>query len=212
MLRSRIVTAAFTFTLLIATACGADEGADVRNVSESRDTGSEVASGSMAGEGTGPAAEEGAEETVPDEESAASEAVEVGEHCESNSDPTVAAAGVMVSLNAGTVTVEGPVPAGYVEFAIENQGTEGHELLIVKGFDPELLPTDADAGGSVDEAALEAGSIILESGEIASLETCLKLITLAPGDYIALCNRVVGEGEEMETHFAQGEFVTFTVA
>lgn len=80
------------------------------------------------------------------------------------------------------------LPAGENAITATNEGSETHELVIIRAADAASLPKNAD--GSVDE---EATPESMKAGEIADLapgKTKTKTLDLAAGDYIALCNIV----------------------
>lgn len=102
------------------------------------------------------------------------------------------------------------VAAGKVKFVANNAGAETHELVVVRGDDPEALPTDAD--GAVDEAQLAETDIIGEIEDIESKKTKKATFKLTPGKYILFCNIVEEEATgEKESHFAEGMVNTITV-
>ena len=98
------------------------------------------------------------------------------------------------------------VDAGSLEFVAKNQGGDVHELVIVKGDDPALLPVDED--GAVIEGDLPEGDFI---GEIALVSPGTEesaSFDLDAGSYILFCNIVtIGFGG----HFEDGMVNTLTV-
>lgn len=107
---------------------------------------------------------------------------------------------------------EEPVPAGIVTFIAENTGEEPHELVIVKGDDPEALPKNEETG-EMDEAGLEEGALIGEIEPFASGETCEGNFELPAGKYVLLCNIVESEEDgTIESHYKEGMFTTYEVA
>lgn len=105
-----------------------------------------------------------------------------------------------------------------------NEGSETHELVIVRADDTGSLPPKSD--GSVDEDKIPEGA---KPGEIADIKggaTVTKTINLAPGNYVAICNLVdtMGQGDEIgngsgmgagqmgHIHYQLGMVLKFTVA
>ncbi len=169
---------------LVLGACGDDDGSGVRNVGESSEGGS--ASGSESGTGSG----------------SAMACVPVG-------DPASADQTIAVALDEWSVTPDpGSSRAGSINFAADNVGEDGHELVIVEGDDPEALPLDDE--GAVDEAALAEGSFIGEIEVFPPGETCDGVFELAAGDYVLFCNIVEVEDGEVENHFELGMRTVFT--
>ena len=102
------------------------------------------------------------------------------------------------------------VSAGEVTFAVDNQGSEMHEFLVVEAASAEDLPVDAD--GAFDEAAYGADKVLDEVEDIGAGDEAELTLDLNAGDYVLLCN-IVEETEtgEIESHFAEGMHATFTV-
>ena len=88
-------------------------------------------------------------------------------------------------------------PSGKVKFVVQNQGTELHEMVVVKTDTPyDQLPVNAKNKVS------EKGS----KGEISSIgkgKTKSKTLKLEAGNYVLLCN-IAG-------HYAAGMRAPFTV-
>jgi uncharacterized cupredoxin-like copper-binding protein len=100
---------------------------------------------------------------------------------------------------------EDSVEAGEVTFALDNQGGETHEFVVVEGASADDLPVD-------DDGAFEEDSVLAEVEEIDAGETAELTLDLEPGDYVLLCNIVEEEEDgEVESHFAEGMHATFTV-
>jgi len=100
-----------------------------------------------------------------------------------------------MSINLDTASV----PAGPVTFGVNNAGTVLHELVVVRtdtAFDK--LPASLDQAAKVSEEG-SAG----ESGDIAAGRWSSFLLTLAPGQYVLICNE--------PGHYAGGMRVAFTV-
>jgi uncharacterized cupredoxin-like copper-binding protein len=101
---------------------------------------------------------------------------------------------------------EDSVEAGEVTFAIENQGGETHEFLVVEAASADDVPVDDD--GAFDE---EADGVVDEVEDIEAGDTAELTLDLEAGDYVLLCNVVEDEDGEVESHFAEGMHANFTV-
>ncbi len=123
----------------------------------------------------------------------------------------VAAQGGDVSAHAATVNVDlhewsvtpdvGSVEAGDVTFEAANTGSGEHELIVIRtDLAPAALPLTAD-GAEVDVSALD---VIGEIEEVAPGLTQSATFTLAPGDYVLICN--------VPFHYEAGMTVAFTVS
>jgi hypothetical protein len=112
---------------------------------------------------------------------------------------------------------------GKVRVTAANEGTETHELIIVRGNDPKSLPTKPD--GSVDEDKIPAADLIGEIPDVVSARSATKTFDLAAGEYLAFCNIVdtmdmsgatgdgkMGHGGMGHVHYQLGMVTTFTVA
>lgn len=100
--------------------------------------------------------------------------------------------------------------AGEVTFALDNQGGETHEFLVVEAASADDLPLDDD--GAFDEAAFGEENVIDEVEDLEAGSQAELTVDLEPGDYLLLCNVVEEEeGGEMESHFAEGMYAEFTV-
>ncbi|HMG43505.1 MAG TPA: hypothetical protein VK611_19400 [Acidimicrobiales bacterium] len=189
--------------LLGVAACGDDDddGASVRESGDTSGSGSGSGSGSASGTGSGSGSGSGSG-TADGEE-----CVLVGA---SDAEPTET---VEVTLQEFTIEpVPDEIPAGTVEFAVTNDGTEIHEIVIVK-FDgePGDIPTADD--GSADEAQLPAGTEVLEiEGFAGEGKTCTAAFDLEAGSYALFCNIVEEEDSgELEAHYQMGMYTSFTV-
>jgi uncharacterized cupredoxin-like copper-binding protein len=101
---------------------------------------------------------------------------------------------------------EDSVEAGEVTFALDNQGGETHEFLVVEAASADALPVDDD--GAFDE---EADGVVDEVEDIEAGDTAELTLDLEAGDYVLLCNVVEDEDGEPESHFAEGMHANFTV-
>jgi hypothetical protein len=97
------------------------------------------------------------------------------------------------------------VDAGSLEIVAKNQGGDVHDLVIVKGDDPALLPVDEY--GAVIESDLPEGDFI---GEIALVDAGTEesaSFDLDAGSYILFCNILAVPF----SHFEDGMVNTLTV-
>jgi hypothetical protein len=103
------------------------------------------------------------------------------------------------------------VAPGKVQFVVKNVGVNTHEFVVVRGSDPDALPTDAD--GAVDETPIAEADKIGEIEDIASHTTAKTTFKLKAGKYIIFCNTVDEESDtgEKVSHFAKGMVNTITV-
>lgn len=101
------------------------------------------------------------------------------------------------------------VDAGEITFAVDNQGSETHEFLVVRADSDEDLPVDED--GAFDEDSFDEGSLIGEAEDIEAGSSAELELDLDPGSYVLLCNLVEEDDGEMESHFAEGMHVVLTV-
>ena len=102
------------------------------------------------------------------------------------------------------------VDSGEVTFAVDNEGGDTHEFLVVEAASADDLPVDAD--GAFDEAAFGEDNVLGEVEDMESGDSTELTLDLDAGDYVLLCN-VVEEEEsgEVESHFVEGMHATFTV-
>jgi uncharacterized cupredoxin-like copper-binding protein len=102
------------------------------------------------------------------------------------------------------------VEAGEVTFALDNQGGETHEFVVVEAASADDLPVDDD--GAFDEEAFGEDNVLGEVEDIEAGDTAELTLDLESGDYVLLCNIVEEEEDgEVESHFAEGMHTTFTV-
>lgn len=147
--------------------------------------------------------------------------------------PSGDTAGTFV-LSEFKITLDGTIPAGQVTVAIDNQGGDTHELVIVAADKVDALPRTSD--GSVDEDKIAEADKVGERADIAGRTSTTATFTFEPGTYVAFCNLIddmgmaggtVGDGNDMpmggntngtmmdgaagHVHFAEGMYTTFTV-
>lgn len=169
--------------VLLGACSGADEG--VRTIG-SEESGSGSSSGSASGAASGTSADS---------------------TCAPPSEPTDT--GVAVTLTEWEVRTPDSVPAGDVTITAGNIGGDAHELVIVRGGDPESLPV---ADGKVAEDELPEGDFIGEIESFPSGDTCTGTFDLPAGDYIFFCNIVEEEPDgTIESHFEEGMRTVVTV-
>lgn len=99
--------------------------------------------------------------------------------------------------------------AGTTTFKVLNDGHETHELVVVRGDQPDRLPVK---DGMVDEDALPAGSFIGEIEDIRANSGCSGTFELPAGPYVLFCNIVEQEANgRLESHYEEGMRAAFTV-
>jgi hypothetical protein len=96
-----------------------------------------------------------------------------------------------------------------VHFALDNQGKEPHEFVVVDAANRSDLPLDQD--GALEEAKLPKGSLLGEVEPFPAGKTCDGTFDLAAGHYVLLCNIVETEDGKAESHLHEGMAVDFTV-
>ena len=121
-------------------------------------------------------------------------------------------ADVAVVLTEWAVTADPTTAdAGSLVFEATNEGGDAHELVIVRGDDPEALPIDDT--GKVIEDDLAEGDFIGEIEEFDSGGTESATFDLDAGDYILFCNIVEEEADgQFESHFLEGMVTEFVVS
>ena len=92
------------------------------------------------------------------------------------------------------------VPAGEVTFTITNNGTIGHEFLVVK---TDLADGEIPVEGDHFSEDLESITVIDEIGEYTVGLTEELTVTLEPGNYQLVCN--------LPAHYQAGMHTGFTV-
>lgn len=91
-------------------------------------------------------------------------------------------------------------PAGDVSFTIDNEGTIGHEFLIVK---TDIAPGEIPVDGDHFPEDAEGIEVIDEIGEYPAGTTETLDVTLDAGTYQLVCN--------LPTHYGNGMFTGFEV-
>lgn len=92
------------------------------------------------------------------------------------------------------VPPKGDVAAGKVAVTATNNGSETHELVIVRAEDASSLPLKAD--GSVDEDKIPESKKAGEIADLAAGKSATKTLDLPAGDYVAFCNIVDTMGSD----------------
>lgn len=163
---------------LFGAACGEDDGADVRTIGGSSGSGSGSGSAVASGSGSSVACEAPASASEPSGE-------------------------IHLTLDEYSITMEEEtVPTGHVKIEATNDGTEPHEVYVVRAASIDDLPTDDD--GALDVDALDEGDLVGEIEPIAPGEECAQVFELEAGDHVLLCNIVEIEDGEAEAHLQEG--------
>lgn len=130
--------------------------------------------------------------------------------CANSGTTSTGASGNVVNVSLFEWGVD-PTPkstaSGAVTITAKNDGTEEHELIVVK--DVALADLPKDASGHVLEDDLPAGALIGEISEFAAGTTASTTFQLEPGTYAIFCNILVED--EAESHFANGMANTIEV-
>lgn len=175
-----------TLMVLLATACGKDDGAGVRTIDEG--TGAASASGSVPRTGSAPGA------------------AGTGSGAGAALDPAKADTRVSVALSEWAVTPQpAEVKAGVVAFDVKNEGGTLHEVVVLRADGVEALPVNPD--GTANEDAFGAQNAIGEI-EVPVGETGTVAFQLQPGNYVLICNILDESGH---AHFKEGMRVPFKV-
>lgn len=187
--RRALLVGALVMVVMVAAACGNDDGAGVRNIGGSG-SGSGSASGSASASGS----------------SSGSHVASGTAECHDVGDASSAETEVHVNLDEWSVVPEvESIEAGTIHFEAINIGEEEHELVIVKADSADDLPLDDDE--SADEEQLPGGAFIGEIEAFPAGEECNGTFDLAPGSYVLFCNLVDGD----ENHFQLGMRTEFEV-
>jgi uncharacterized cupredoxin-like copper-binding protein len=115
---------------------------------------------------------------------------------------------VKASLKEWSITPEvSQVESGKVRFVVANDGSEPHELVIIRSdLSPDALPV---VDGKVDEERVD---IIDEIEPFAAGITEQKTVDLEAGKYVLICNIVERvPGEPVESHYENGMRTAFLV-
>ena len=109
-----------------------------------------------------------------------------------------------VQVTMGEFYFEAPddVPQGSVTFAVENEGTSPHEMIVFSvpaDVDPLALPVEGGVAATQSVGLEELGAVRGLSGSASAEVT----IDLEPGSYAMICN--------LPGHYSQGMSLAFTV-
>jgi hypothetical protein len=175
---------------LLLAACGTDDGASVRQ-GDSTGTGSASGSGTASGSGS------------------ASQAAEVP--CNPVGDAATADTTVEVELLDRDILLgAAELEAGTVTLEISNNGTELHELVVVRADDPAELPLAAD--GRVAIGKLPEGAFVGEVKPWSPNLACTGTFELKAGRYALFCNILETEADgTRDNHYANGMRAAFRV-
>jgi hypothetical protein len=176
---------------LLLAACGSDDGAGVRQVDS---TGTGSASGSGTASGSGSASQVAA--LVP---------------CNPVGDAATADSTVEVELLDRDILLgTAELAAGTVTLEISNNGTELHELVVVRADDPAELPLAAD--GRVAFGKLPMGAFVGEVEPWSPNLACSGTFELKAGRYALFCNILQTEVDgTRDNHYANGMRAAFRV-
>jgi hypothetical protein len=168
---------------LLLAACGTDDGASVR---QGDGAGSGTASGGGSASGSG----------------SASQAVKVP--CNPVGDAATADTTVEVELLDRDILLgSAQVEAGTVTLEISNNGTELHELVVVRANDPAELPLADD--GRVDIGKLPRGAFVGEVEPWSPDLVCTGTFELKAGRYALFCNILETEADgTRDNHYVNG--------
>jgi hypothetical protein len=169
---------------LLLAACGTDDGASVRQ-GDSTGTGTASGGGTASGSGTASASQ-------------------VAVPCNPVGDAAGSDTTLGVELLDRDILLDAPqAEAGTVTLEISNNGTELHELVVVRADDPAKLPLDAD--GRVAIGKLPQGAFVGEVEPWSANLACTGTFELKAGDYALFCNIVeTGAGGTRDSHYANG--------
>jgi hypothetical protein len=102
------------------------------------------------------------------------------------------------------------LPAGPVSFALTNEGTEEHEMIVVRRNDGETRPVEELLElpeAEVEQVVTFTGATFAQPGDTGYLAA-----DLDAGGYVALCFIPVGGGEDGPPHFTEGMVTEFEVS
>jgi hypothetical protein len=126
---------------------------------------------------------------------------------------TTAPAPNAVSFALGSATNEfvvtltqGTIKAGSNVITTTNVGRYQHEIIFIQAESAASLPRKAN--GAVDMALVPAANVAGDHHtHLAGGQSATQTVTFRPGRWVALCN-IEHEGS---SHFANGQFIEFTV-
>jgi len=167
-----------------------------------------AACGGDDGEGEEPTATAGAQPTAPEGTPEATEPADGGAPTATQAAPDAtepANGGAETTIDASLTEFDialssATAAAGAVTFAVSNDGTIPHDLIVIKtDLDPASLPYD-DSAFAADLSGLNVIGTMdpLDVGQAAELA-----VELDAGAYVLICN--------IATHYEAGTYVAFTV-
>jgi hypothetical protein len=123
-----------------------------------------------------------------------------------------------VAVTEYAFDLPGELDAGVTSFEVTNEGTELHQLLLLRKNDGVTETADELLALSSEEILANA-TLVGFIDTVPPGETYHAVVDLEPGDYIAFCQNPVGTTSEDATppddappHYAQGEVSEFTVS
>ncbi len=148
------------------------------------------------------------EETTAEEAPVETAAEPADTPAETTGDATVGAAASSADVSLVEWAIEAPTEyaAGEVTFNASNNGSFPHEFVVIEGQGYEALPLAE--GGAVIEDDLPTGALIGRTGRVGGGSSEVLTVTLAPGNYVLLCN--LGGGGN--SHAGQGQRLDITVS
>ncbi len=116
------------------------------------------------------------------------------------------AEGVAASLVEWAIEAPTEYVAGEVTFTATNNGNFPHEFVVIQGESYESLPLAE--GGAVIEDDLPTGALLGRTARIGGGSSDELTVTLAPGNYVLLCN--LGGGAQ--NHAGRGQRLDISVS
>lgn len=214
MFTRRILTAG-TALALVLTACGGsdDETTETVVITETQPESTEVFTESADSEGTEAATTAAPAETAPPETTPAETTpaettpVDGGDTVPTtDGDIGTPAEGVAASLMEWSIEAPTEYSAGEVTFTATNNGNFPHEFVVIQGESYESLPLAE--GGAVIEDDLPTGALLGRTARIGGGSSDELTVTLAPGNYVLLCN--LGGGAQ--NHAGRGQRLDISVS
>lgn len=214
MFTRRFLTAG-TALALVLTACGGsdDETTETVVITETQPESTEMFTESTDTESTEAATTAAPAETAPPATTPAETAPpetappEVGDTIPTTDGEIGAPAeGVAASLMEWAIEAPTEYVAGEVTFTATNDGNFPHEFVVIQGESYESLPLAE--GGAVIEDDLPTGALLGRTARIGGGSSDELTVTLAPGNYVLLCN--LGGGAQ--SHAGRGQRLDISVS
>jgi hypothetical protein len=212
MMSTRRILSAGTALALVLSACGGsdDETTDTVVITETETESTEVFTESTGTEASTTAAppETTPAETTPPETTPAETTPPDGGDTTPTTDGDIGAPaeGVAASLEEWGIEAPTEYSAGDVTFTATNNGNFPHEFVVIQGESYESLPLAE--GGAVIEDDLPTGALLGRTARIGGGSSDDLTVTLAPGNYVLLCN--LGGGAL--NHAGRGQRLEITVS